>query len=112
MRIHLLNCVAIESGRGFRIAKEKTSKKIDLAVALSLSLVACSDALATPTVNVEALEELSEEDHRIQRDVAAFWGTPGIETHPDYVPPDAAGLDDRDMRWSRAGADGSRRPLW
>ncbi len=62
VRGHLLNCVAIESDRGFRIAKEKTSKKIDLAVALSLALVAASEALATPTVNVAALEELSEED--------------------------------------------------
>jgi len=112
VRAHLLNCVAIESDRGFRIAKEKTSKKIDLAIALSLALVAASDALATPTVNVAALEELSEEDHRIQRNVASFWGTPGVEQHPDYVPPDAEGVYDRDMRWRRAGADGSRRPLW
>jgi phage terminase large subunit-like protein len=112
VRTHLLNCVAIESDRGFRIAKEKTSKKIDLAVALSLALVGASEALATPGVNVEALEELSEEDHRIQRDVATFWGIPGIETHPDYVPPDAEGVYDRDLRWSRSGADDSRRPLW
>lgn len=35
---HIRNAVAIESPRGFRLAKEKTSLKIDLAVALSMSL--------------------------------------------------------------------------
>jgi phage terminase large subunit-like protein len=34
---HVLNSVALETPRGLRLAKEKTSKKIDLAVALSMS---------------------------------------------------------------------------
>ena len=114
LRAHALSAIAVESDRGFRLAKAMTSKKIDLAVALSMALVAASDALGdVPTVNVAALEELSEEDHRIQRDVAAFWGTPGIETHPDYVPADdGSGYAGRDMRWSRVAPDGSRRTLW
>ena len=34
---HILSAVALETLRGLRLAKEKTSKKIDLAVALSMS---------------------------------------------------------------------------
>lgn len=34
---HVLNAVAIETPRGFRLAKEKTSRKIDAAVALSMA---------------------------------------------------------------------------
>lgn len=37
---HVLNATGIETARGFRIAKEKASKKIDLAVALSMACVA------------------------------------------------------------------------
>ena len=43
MRQQALNTVAIESARGFRIAKERASKKIDLIAALSLACVACLD---------------------------------------------------------------------
>lgn len=34
---HVKNAVAVETARGFRLAKEKASKKIDLAVALSMA---------------------------------------------------------------------------
>ncbi len=34
---HVLNAVAVETSRGFRLAKEKTSMKIDAAVALSMA---------------------------------------------------------------------------
>ena len=34
---HITNAVAVETPRGFRLAKEKTSKKIDAAVALSMA---------------------------------------------------------------------------
>jgi phage terminase large subunit-like protein len=34
---HMINAVAIESPRGFRLAKEKASRKIDAAVALSMA---------------------------------------------------------------------------
>jgi hypothetical protein len=40
---HILNAVAIETQRGIRLAKEKTSKKIDLAVALAMALQGASD---------------------------------------------------------------------
>jgi phage terminase large subunit-like protein len=34
---HVLNAVAVETPRGFRLAKEKTSRKVDAAVALSMA---------------------------------------------------------------------------
>lgn len=40
MRTHALNTVAIESSRGWRIAKEKASAKIDAIVALAMACVA------------------------------------------------------------------------
>ncbi len=43
LRQQALNTIAVESTRGFRIAKEKASKKIDGIVALSLACVACLD---------------------------------------------------------------------
>ena len=42
LRRHVLNAVAVETSRGWRLAKEKASKKIDAAVALSF---ACLDAV-------------------------------------------------------------------
>jgi phage terminase large subunit-like protein len=44
IRTHVLNAVGIETPRGFRIAKEKTSKKIDLAVALAMAICAALQA--------------------------------------------------------------------
>jgi phage terminase large subunit-like protein len=37
LRRHALNAVAVDSGRGWRLAKEKSSRKIDGAVALSFA---------------------------------------------------------------------------
>ena len=37
LRRHVLNAVAIETARGWRIAKDKTTRKIDLAVALAMA---------------------------------------------------------------------------
>lgn len=50
LRQHILNAVAIESPRGFRIAKEKASKKIDACVALSMAVVAALDQPIQPTL--------------------------------------------------------------
>jgi len=46
LRAQALSTIAIETGRGFRIAKEKASKKIDAIVALSMALVAALEAVA------------------------------------------------------------------
>lgn len=44
LRQQAMNTVAIETPRGFRIAKEKASRKIDAVVALSMACVAAVDA--------------------------------------------------------------------
>jgi phage terminase large subunit-like protein len=41
LREHVLNAVAIEGPRGVRLAKERTSRKIDGSVALALAITAC-----------------------------------------------------------------------
>jgi phage terminase large subunit-like protein len=51
LREQALNAVAIESPRGFRIAKEKASKKIDAIVALAMACVAALDAPVHATVS-------------------------------------------------------------
>jgi phage terminase large subunit-like protein len=40
LREHVLNAVAVDSGRGWRLAKEKSSRKIDAAAALSFACLA------------------------------------------------------------------------
>lgn len=46
LRAQALHTVAVENPRGFRIAKEKASKKIDAIVACSMACVAALDAPA------------------------------------------------------------------
>jgi phage terminase large subunit-like protein len=48
LREHALNTVAVEHQRGFRIAKEKTDKKIDGIVALAMACVAAIDGRPQP----------------------------------------------------------------
>jgi len=55
---HVTNAVAIETPRGFRLAKERTSRKIDAAVALSMSHY---QARQTPG-------ELSDDDRQALQD--------------------------------------------
>jgi hypothetical protein len=47
LRQHVLNAVAVETGRGWRLAKEKASRKIDGVVALSMASV---DAVDRPGI--------------------------------------------------------------
>jgi len=42
LQAHVTNATGVETARGFRIAKEKASKKIDLAVALAMAC--CADS--------------------------------------------------------------------
>ena len=50
LREQALNTVAVESPRGWRLAKDKTSKKIDAIVALAMACVAAMDHDATRVV--------------------------------------------------------------
>ncbi len=54
LRQHVTNATGVETARGFRIAKEKASKKIDLAVALAMACCAALQA-GKPVTNPHAL---------------------------------------------------------
>jgi phage terminase large subunit-like protein len=54
MQAHVTNATGVETVRGFRIAKEKASKKIDLAVALAMACCAALQA-GRPVTNVNAV---------------------------------------------------------
>ena len=56
IRTHVLNAVGIETPRGFRIAKEKTSKKIDLASAMAS---ACNQPWTVPVREIPPPETSS-----------------------------------------------------
>lgn len=60
LRQQALNTIAIETPRGFRIAKEKASKKIDAVVALSMAVCAALDA--PKALTLESI--FGEECHR------------------------------------------------
>jgi hypothetical protein len=111
LREELLNLAYDVTPTGIRVT-DKGKVHQDHAVAVRGVVAALQPWVLGDQVDYTHLEQLSPEEEAFHRQVATFWGTPGIETHPDYVPPDAEGVYDRDMRWSRAGADGSRKPLW
>lgn len=52
---HVQNTVAVETPRGFRIAKEKTSQKIDAAVLLSMALHGSLDQQKSGRYEVKAI---------------------------------------------------------
>jgi hypothetical protein len=66
-----LHTVAIETGRGLRITKEKLSKKIDAIVALSMACVAALDTPAGPSLPTPE-EEADMERH--ERAFARYMG--------------------------------------
>jgi hypothetical protein len=49
LREHELNAVSIETARGFRLAKQKTSRKIDAAIALSFACLAAYQSGRPPS---------------------------------------------------------------
>ncbi len=58
LRQHALNTVAIDTPRGWRIAKEKASKKIDAIVALAMASVAAIEGKHVPQVRMVKLQGL------------------------------------------------------
>jgi phage terminase large subunit-like protein len=55
LRQHALNTVAVDTPRGWRIAKEKASKKIDGIVALAMAAVAAIEGKHVPQIVVKHL---------------------------------------------------------
>ena len=51
LREHILNAVSVETPRGIRLSKQKTSRKIDAAVALSFAMPAAIQHGRPPSSN-------------------------------------------------------------
>jgi phage terminase large subunit-like protein len=79
LREQALHTIAIETGRGLRIAKEKAAQKIDGIVALS---IACVAAVDTPVGPALATPEEEAETERQERALARYLGlrpvSPGL----------------------------------
>jgi phage terminase large subunit-like protein len=74
LREHALNTVAVEGQRGFRIAKEKTSKKIDAIVALAMACVAVIEGKPRPLM-IYAFDGLNRaESARMSPEDQVRWG--------------------------------------
>lgn len=66
LRTHAMNTVAIESSRGWRIAKEKARSKIDAIVALSMACVAAIQHGKPSTEGIESFARPSSDDPFVQ----------------------------------------------
>ncbi len=91
LRRHVLNAVAVESGRGWRLAKEKASRKIDGCVALSF---ACLDA-------VEHGGEVVPMRVYVSRDLTPIGGSAAELAHRGLLP-GGTGLGASPRRRTRA----------
>jgi hypothetical protein len=67
LRQQALNTTCIESPRGFRIAKEKASKKIDAVVALAMAVLAATEGEALTIHTEEDLREMEWQEGRLLR---------------------------------------------
>jgi phage terminase large subunit-like protein len=65
MRLSLSRAVALETSRGWRIAKEKTSHKIDVVVALGMAALG-------------AVERGEREPQKVYMGAPVYVGTPGF----------------------------------
>jgi len=72
LRQQALNTVAIEGPRGFRIAKEKTSKKIDAIVALAMACISAVEE-GRPTGSVNDIVT-GGRSVRTSADFVGLWG--------------------------------------
>jgi phage terminase large subunit-like protein len=112
LRQHALNTVCVESRQGLRIAREKTSRKIDGIIALAMALVAAkdcfADSVATRLAEAAMDPDTVRDDLRQVRQLLPGFGGMSLEQHPHFVPDDTGqDYEGRDMRWRRNGE-----PMW
>ena len=95
MRTQALSVVAVESPRGFRLAKEKAGKKVDLIVALSMACLAALDEPSSPPPLTESdLAEMARQERALFRAL-------GFRQEPEpYGGWENVVVDD-EARWSR-----------
>lgn len=95
LRAQALSTVAVESPRGFRLAKVTAGKKIDAIVALSMACIAALDEPASPPPFTDA--ELADMERQERR----FFRTVGFRPEPEpYGGWDNVVVDD-EAGWSR-----------
>jgi phage terminase large subunit-like protein len=101
LRAQALSVVAVESPRGFRLAKEQASKKIDLIVALSLACLAALDEPAGPPPFTDA--ELAEMERQERAVVRGFGFHPEPDPYGGWASDEAGWSRDTSLwgRWSR-----------
>jgi phage terminase large subunit-like protein len=95
LRAQALSAVAVESPRGFRLAKEKTGKKIDLIVALSMACLAALDEppSAPPLTDTELAA--------MERQERAFFRSIGFRQEPEPYGGWGNVVVDDEAGWSR-----------
>jgi hypothetical protein len=59
--------IAIETSRGWRIAKEKQSHKIDVVIALGMACLAAVRGQAESNYNLDALADTLDEGHTVDQ---------------------------------------------
>ncbi len=74
LRQQAMNCLAVETPNGFRIAKEKAAKKIDAIVALSMACVAAQREQGRPRFDISCDQSTNEET----REAMSIEGTAAI----------------------------------
>lgn len=99
LRQHALNAVAIESVRGFRLAKEKASQKIDAIVALSMACVAAIQHGKPSTEGIESFARPPEDDPFIQFVDSGGGRDPTLAEQLDRLQHRGGGRDDPFSAW-------------
>jgi hypothetical protein len=88
IRLAISRCVAIETSRGWRIAKEKASHKIDVVVALAMAALGAIARKIDPMDQVEAWYRSAAERQRVADEAARHGRKPPPPTDPmsqEYV---------------------------
>ena len=112
LREELLNLSYDVTPTGIRVT-DKGKVHQDHAVAVRGVVAALQPWVLGDQIDPTLYETLSPEEVAFQHQVHQHFNIDDPSTHPDFVPDDT-GQDyaNRDMRWSRLNADGSRTPLW
>jgi len=107
MRAQALSVVAVESPRGFRLAKEKASRKIDLIVALSLACLAALDEPSGPPPLTDSdLAEMARQERALFRALGFRQEPEPYGGWENVVVDDEAGRSRDTSLWGRWRGDG------
>ena len=88
LRRQALNTVAVETPRGFRIAKEKSSRKIDGISALAIACCAALEKPPRPPVRFWGGSAATEEELAVESKAASEWLEETVRRHGFWFPGD------------------------